>query len=317
LAGERKPMPHIPTGIYSLDKNVFGIGGIARGRIQEWYGVEGGGKTTLLYTAIASAQKLFPNEACVLIDTEHATDPSWLAKNGVDLDKLIFHQPMCGEEGLALAEDLIKECPCSLVGIDSVAALVPKAELEGEMGEAHVGRQGRMMSQALRKLVGLVSTRHTALIFTNQIRDVIGGMTMPGMGPRTTTPGGRALKFAASVRLKIARVKTVKVEGEAFKNTVSIKAEKNKLFPPYREVEIDLNYDYGFDKLGNIVSECVWAGIIKKSGAWYSYDGEKLGQGQDSCNDLVLTNLSKFTDLLDKHYETHKVTEVTPTEESE
>jgi len=294
-------MPHIPTGIYSLDKRVLGIGGLARGRIYEFFGAEGGGKTTLLYSIISSAQKLFPNEACVLLDSEFGTDPVWLAKNDVDIDKLIFHQPNSGEEALSLAEDLIKEGCCSIVGIDSVANLVPQAELDGDMGEAHVGRQGRMMAQALRKLIGLVSKHGVVLIFINQIRDVI-GMAMPGMGPRTTTPGGRALKFAASVRLKIARTKTIKVEGEALKNAVNIKSEKNKLFAPYREIDIELNYDFGFDKIGNIISECVWAGIIQKAGSWYSYKGDKLGQGQESCIPLVQGDLPGFITLLDKHY---------------
>lgn len=300
----------IPTGIYSLDKNVFGVGGIARGRIQEWFGPEGGGKTTLLYTAIASAQSLFPDEMCVLIDAEHATDPSWLRKNGVNLDKLLFYQPSCGEEGLALVEDVIKDTKCSLVGVDSVAALVPKAELDGEMGEAHVGRQGRMMGQGLRKLVSLVSQKETALVFINQVRDVI-GQSGPGMGPRTSTPGGRALKFAASVRLKIARTQTIKVEGEALRNAVNIKAEKNKLWAPYREADIELDYDHGFDKLGNVVDELIWAGIIGKSGAWYSYNGENIGQGKQACVPLVQDNLAKFIKLLDEHYEAANKTEIT------
>jgi len=318
LAGtERRAMPHIRTGIYSLDKNVFGIGGIARGRVQEWFGPEGGGKTTLLYTAIAAAQRQFPEEACVLIDAEHATDPAWLAKNDVDLNKLLFFQPTCGEEGLALAEDVIKETQCSLVGIDSVAALVPKAELEGDMGEAHVGRQGRMMGQALRKLIGLTSQKGTALIFINQVRDVI-GQSGPGMGPRTSTPGGRALKFAASVRLKIARTATVKVEGEALRNAVNIRAEKNKLFAPYREADVELSYDSGFDKLGNVVDELIWAGVIEKKGAWYSYNGESLGQGKQSCYTRVQDSFEKFIITLDEHYKNNlpKIGE-RPTEEEE
>jgi len=298
----RKQMAHISTGIYSLDKNVFGIGGIARGRVQEWFGPEAGGKTTLLYTALAAAQQQFPNEVAVLIDAEHATDPNWLRKNNVDLDRLLFFQPTSGEEGLALAEDLIKDYQCSIIGIDSVAALVPQAELDGEMGEAHVGRQGRMMGQALRKLIGLTSQKGTALIFINQVRDMIGGM--PGMGPRTTTPGGRALKFAASVRLKIARTKTIKVQGEAEKNAVNIKAEKNKLWAPYREADVELTYGHGFDKLGNVVDELIWSGIIKKDGSWYEYNGERF-QGKESCKAILEGGvLQKLIDLLDKHYET-------------
>jgi recombination protein RecA len=303
LTGRDKvAMPHIPTGIYSLDKQVLGIGGLARGRVHEWFGVAGGGKTTLLYRSIASAQKLFPNEACALIDSEFATDPTWLAKNEVDIGKLIFHQPNSGEEALSLAEDLIKEGCCSIVGVDSVANLVPQAELSGDMGEAHVGRQARMMAQALRKLIGLISKHNVVLIFTNQIRDSI-GMTIPGMGPRTTTPGGRALPFAASVRLKIARTKTIKVEGESLKNAVSIRSEKNKLFAPFREVEVELDYNYGFDCLGNVIDELIWAGIIDKAGSWYSYKGDKIGQGKEACKPLVEGDLPKFIGLLDKHYE--------------
>lgn len=269
--GERvaKPLPCIPTGIFDVDYTVLGIGGLPRGRVVEIYGPESGGKTTLLLRAIAKAQA--NGELCAFIDAEHAFDPSWAALNGVKVDDLLVSQPDNGEQALEIAEALIRSGAFGIVGIDSVAALVPRAELEGEMGDSHVGLQARLMSQALRKLTGIVSKSGTVLVFINQIREKIGVM----FGSPETTTGGRALKFYSSVRLDVRRIQQVKRGDEIVGNKVKIKGAKMKVSAPFREAEVDLLFNKGFDESGNLVDAAIRHGIIKQSGAWFTYKDQR------------------------------------------
>lgn len=282
--------PSIPTGILSLDYNVLKIGGIPRNRITEIYGPEAGGKTTLTLHVIAEAQR--NGELCAIVDAEHALDPNWATTLGVDVSKLRVSQPDNGEQALEIAETLVRSQAFGVIVVDSVAALVPRSELEGDMGDSNMGVQARLMSQACRKLTGAVAKSGSALIFINQIRDKIGVM----FGSPETTTGGRALKFYASLRLDIRRIAAVKDGEKVIGNRVRIKAVKNKLAAPFKETETDLLFDRGFDRLGNLIDVAVEQGLIQKSGSWYNYGTVKLGQGKES----VMTGLAANTETLDK-----------------
>jgi recombination protein RecA len=251
-------MPNHPTGIYSVDNKVLGIGGFPKGRVVEVFGTESGGKTTLLLRLIAQAQ--FRGGLAAFIDLENAIDPNWAKTNGVDVDNLFISQPDCGEDALEITEELVKSEAYDIIGIDSVAALVPRAELEGEMGDSHMGLQARLMSQALRKLTHIVNKSNTTLVFINQIREKI-GVTY---GSNETTTGGRALRFYSSVRLDVRRIGQVKSGEEIIGSRVKLKAVKNKTFAPFRETEVDLLYGYGFDAIGDVLENAVANGIVEK-----------------------------------------------------
>jgi recombination protein RecA len=267
-------VPVISTGSLQLD-HALGCGGLARGRIIEVYGPESSGKTTLTLHAIAEAQKLGGN--CGFIDVEHALDATYAQKLGVDLDKLLFTQPDHGEQALEVAHSMITTGQIDLVVVDSVAALVPKAELDGEMGDAFVGLHARLMSQAMRKLVAAAATHQCCLIFINQIREKIGVM----FGSPETTTGGRALKFYASQRLEVRRISSVKTGEEVRGNKVKVKVVKNKLAAPFREVEFEIRFGQGIDRLGELIDAANEAGIVTRAGAWFSFAEHRLGQGRD------------------------------------
>ena len=273
----------IPSGSLGLDLAV-GIGGLPRGRMMEIYGPESSGKTTLALHAIAEAQKR--GGTCAFIDAEHALDPTYARKLGVDIDNLLISQPDAGEQALEICDTLVRSGAVDVVVIDSVAALVPRAELEGEMGDSHVGLHARLMSQALRKLTGSVSKSNTMLIFLNQIRLKIGVM----FGNPETTTGGNALKFYASVRLDIRRIGAIKERDEVVGNTTRVKVVKNKLAPPFKQVEFDIMYGEGVSKMGEILDLGVKAGIVEKSGAWFSYDSQRLGQGRENSKAFLKAN---------------------------
>jgi recombination protein RecA len=276
-------VPAIPTGSLSFDL-ALGIGGFPRGRVVEVFGPEATGKTTLALHVIAEAQKLGGQAA--FIDAEHALDPGYAAKVGVDVDNLLISQPDYGEQGLEIAEVLVRSNAVDVVVVDSVAALVPKAELEGEMGDAHMGLQARLMSQALRKLTAIVSRSKTCFIFVNQIREKIGFF----LGNPETTTGGRALKFYASLRVDVRRLTAIK-EGEAVVgNRVKVKIVKNKMAPPFKEAQFDIIYGEGISKEGDLVDCGQEYGIIEKSGTWYSYKGERIGQGRENVKKLLKEN---------------------------
>ena len=271
----------IPSGSMGLDL-ALGIGGMPRGRILEIYGPESSGKTTLALHAIAEAQKL--GGTCAFIDAEHALDPSYARKLGVDVDNLLISQPDAGEQALEIADTLVRSGAIDVLVVDSVAALVPRAELEGEMGDSHVGLHARLMSQALRKLTGSVSKSKTTFIFLNQIRMKIGVM----FGSPETTSGGNALKFYASIRLDIRRIGQIKEKDEVIGNLTRVKVVKNKLAPPFRQVEFDIMYGQGISKMGELIDLGVKAGIVEKSGSWFSVDSQRIGQGRNNARQFLI-----------------------------
>jgi recombination protein RecA len=270
----------IPSGSLGLDL-ALGIGGLPRGRIVEIYGPESSGKTTLALHAIAEAQKR--GGTCAFIDAEHALDPTYARKLGVDVDNLLISQPDAGEQALEICDTLVRSGAVDVVVVDSVAALVPRAELEGEMGDSHMGLHARLMSQALRKLTGTVSRSNTMLIFLNQIRMKIGVM----FGNPETTTGGNALKFYASLRMEIRRIGQIKERDEVVGNQTRVKVVKNKLAPPFRQVEFDIMYGEGISKVGELIDLGVKAGVVEKSGAWFSYDSQRIGQGRENAKQFL------------------------------
>ena len=282
----------ISTGSLSLDL-ALGIGGLPKGRIIEIYGPESSGKTTLALQVVAEAQKA--GGICAFVDAEHAMDPSYAKKLGVKTDELLISQPDTGEQALEIADTLIKSGSVSVLVIDSVAALTPKAELEGEMGDTHVGLQSRLMSQALRKLTGSISKANTMVIFINQIRMKIGVM----FGNPETTSGGNALKFYSSVRMDIRRVGAIKDKDEIIGNTTRVKVVKNKVAPPFKVVEFDLMYGKGISKSGELIDLGAKAEILEKSGAWYAYKGEKIGQGRENAK-FYLEQNTQVADEIEK-----------------
>ena len=273
----------ISTGALSLDI-ALGIGGLPRGRIIEIYGPESSGKTTLALSVVAEAQKAGGEAA--FIDAEHALDPIHAKKLGVDIDNLIVSQPDTGEQALEITESLVRSGALDVIVVDSVAALVPKAEIDGDMGDSHMGLQARLMSQALRKLAGAINKSKTVIIFINQLREKIGVM----FGNPETTTGGRALKFYASVRLDIRRIESIKQDGVVTGHRVRVKVVKNKVAPPFREAEFDLVYSEGISKIGNIFDMAVNLDIIEKSGSWFSYNGERIGQGRENIKKYLKEN---------------------------
>ena len=273
----------ISTGSLGLDIGL-GVGGLPRGRVVEIYGPESSGKTTLTLHVIAEAQKA--GGACAFIDAEHALDPGYARKLGVNLDDLLISQPDTGEQALEIADTLVRSGAVDVIVIDSVAALVPKAELEGEMGDSHVGLQARLMSQALRKLTASISRSKTMVVFTNQIRSKIGVM----FGSPETTTGGNALKFYASVRLDIRRIGQVKEKDETVGNQTRVKVVKNKVAPPFRIVEFDIMYGEGISKMGELIDLGIKAGLVEKSGSWFSYGSQRIGQGRENAKAFLRAN---------------------------
>ncbi|SDT11762.1 recombination protein RecA [Actinopolymorpha singaporensis] len=279
----RAPIEVIPTGAIALDV-ALGIGGLPRGRVVEIYGPESSGKTTLALHALANAQKA--GGVAGFIDAEHALDPEYAKKLGVDTDALLVSQPDNGEQALEIADMLIRSGALDVVVIDSVAALVPRAEIEGEMGDSHVGLQARLMSQALRKLTGVISSSKTTAIFINQLREKVGVM----FGSPETTTGGKALKFYASVRLDVRRIETLKDGQDPVGSRVRVKVVKNKMAPPFRQAEFDMLFGEGVSREGSLIDLGVEHGIVRKAGAWYTYDGDQLGQGKENARKFLRDN---------------------------
>ena len=279
----RAPIEVIPTGSIALDV-ALGIGGLPRGRVVEIYGPESSGKTTVALHAVASAQKA--GGIAAFIDAEHALDPDYAAKLGVDTDALLVSQPDTGEQALEIADMLIRSGAIDIIVIDSVAALVPRAEIEGEMGDSHVGLQARLMSQALRKITGALNSTGTTAIFINQLREKIGVM----FGSPETTTGGKALKFYASVRLDVRRIETLKDGSEAVDNRTRVKVVKNKVSPPFKQAEFDIIYGHGISREGGLIDMGVEQGFVRKAGAWYTYEGDQLGQGKENARGFLRDN---------------------------
>ncbi|PWN02863.1 recombinase RecA [Nocardioides silvaticus] len=279
----RAPLEVIPTGSIALDV-ALGVGGLPRGRVVEIYGPESSGKTTVALHAVASAQA--QGGIVAFIDAEHALDPDYAKALGVDTDALLVSQPDSGEQALEIADMLIRSGALSLIVVDSVAALVPRAEIEGEMGDSHVGLQARLMSQALRKMTGALNNSGTTMIFINQLREKIGVM----FGSPETTTGGRALKFYSSVRLDVRRIETLKDGTDMVGNRTRIKVVKNKVAPPFKQAEFDIMYGKGISREGSLIDVGVEAGMIRKAGAWYTYEGDQLGQGKENARQFLVDN---------------------------
>ncbi|WP_259783178.1 recombinase RecA [Aestuariispira ectoiniformans] len=280
----------VSTGSLGLDI-ALGIGGLPKGRIIEVFGPESSGKTTLALHCVAEAQKA--GGTCAFVDAEHALDPSYAKKLGVDVDELLISQPDAGEQALEIADTLVRSGAIDVLVIDSVAALVPRAELEGEMGDTHVGLQARLMSQALRKLTGSIKRSNCMVIFINQIRMKIGVM----FGNPETTTGGNALKFYASVRLDIRRIGQIKDKDDVVGNQTRVKVVKNKVAPPFRVVEFDIMYGEGISKMGELLDLGVGAGLVDKSGAWFSYNGQRIGQGRENAKNFLRANVDMATEI--------------------
>jgi recombination protein RecA len=279
----RAPIEVIPTGSIALDV-ALGIGGLPRGRVVEVYGPESSGKTTVALHAVANAQR--NGGIAAFIDAEHALDPDYAKALGVDTDGLLVSQPDTGEQALEIADMLVRSGALDILVIDSVAALVPRAEIEGEMGDNHVGLQARLMSQALRKMTSALNNSNTTAIFINQLREKIGVM----FGSPETTTGGKALKFYASVRLDVRRIETLKDSGDAVGNRTRVKVVKNKVAPPFKQAEFDILYGHGISREGSLIDMGVEQGILRKSGAWYTYEGDQLGQGKENARKFLLEN---------------------------
>lgn len=286
----RVPIDIIPTGSIALDV-ALGIGGLPRGRVVEIYGPESSGKTTVALHAIANAQA--GGGICAFIDAEHALDPEYAAKLGVDTDALLVSQPDNGEQALEIADMLVRSGALALIVIDSVAALTPRAEIEGEMGDSHVGLQARLMSQALRKMTGALSSAGTTAIFINQLREKIGVM----FGSPETTTGGRALKFYSSVRLDVRRIETLKDGSEAVGNRTRVKVVKNKVAPPFKQAEFDIVYGAGISREGSLIDLGVEHGLIRKAGAWFTYESDQLGQGKENARNYLRNNPEVANDI--------------------
>ncbi|MEO1055614.1 MAG: recombinase RecA [Actinomycetota bacterium] len=283
----------VPTGALSLDL-ALGVGGLPRGRVTEIYGPESSGKSTLAMHVVAEAQR--NGGVCAYIDAEHAMDPVYAAAIGVDVDQLLISQPDTGEQALEIADMLTRSGAIDVLVVDSVAALTPRAEIEGEMGDSHVGLQARLMSQALRKLTGNLNKTRTIAVFINQLREKIGVM----FGSPETTPGGRALKFYSSVRLDIRRIESLKDGAEVVGNRTRVKVVKNKVSPPFKQAEFDIMYGQGISREGSLIDMSVDLGIVKKSGAWFTYEGEQLGQGREKAKDFLRTHPEVTMEISDK-----------------
>ena len=283
----------ISTGALALDL-ALGIGGLPRGRVTEIYGPESSGKSTLAMHVVAEAQR--NGGVCAYIDAEHAMDPVYAKAIGVDIDQLLISQPDTGEQALEICDMLVRSGALDVVVIDSVAALTPKAEIEGDMGDSHVGLQARLMSQALRKLTGSISRTNTIVIFINQLREKIGVM----FGSPETTPGGKALKFYASVRLDIRRIESIKDGTDVVGNRTRVKVVKNKVAPPFRQAEFDITYGKGISREGSLLDVGVECAVVKKSGAWYTYEGEQLGQGRENAKAFLTENPELMMEISDK-----------------
>ena len=286
-------VPVISTGSLALDL-ALGIGGLPAGRIVEIFGPESSGKTTLCLHVIANAQA--KGGKCAIIDAEHAIDPGYAAKIGVDIDNLLISQPDCGEDALNIVDTLVRSNAIDVLVVDSVAALVPRAEIEGQMGDSHVGLQARLMSQALRKITGAASRSRTCVIFTNQIREKIGVM----YGNPETTPGGNALKFYASIRMDIRKTSVIKVGDEVLGNRARVKVIKNKMAPPFKVAEFDIMYNEGISKVGSILDVATSLGLLEKRGSWFSFEGEQLGQGRDQTKAVLAASPELQQKLTDR-----------------
>ncbi len=283
----------IPTGALALDL-ALGVGGLPRGRVVEIYGPEASGKSTLAMHVVAEAQR--NGGICAYIDAEHAMDPVYAANIGVDVDELLISQPDTGEQALEIADILVRSGSIDVIVIDSVAALTPRAEIEGDMGDTHVGLQARLMSQALRKITGNLSKTGTICVFINQLREKIGVM----FGSPETTPGGRALKFYSSVRLDIRRIESLKDGAEVVGNRTRVKVVKNKVAPPFRQAEFDIMYGKGISREGSLLDIAVEHDIVKKSGAWYTYEGEQIGQGRENVKNFLVANPELVMEIQDR-----------------